>query len=126
MFNFLKKEETKKLVRFYIDQNTIEERMIWKIQKAWKRLVNKRDPNEIDEDMQMVLGRFMVNGDNEYLSEEDAIAVLDNLTSSEIRDAASKFFDTFNSLLIPKANGNSSRLPSEAGSPKESPNGSQP
>lgn len=123
MFAFFNKKNEAVKVRFFIDQNTIEERMTWKYQKLWKKITNKEGS---DEDIQKLLGRFMVDEQNRYIDDDQkVIRMLDELTSSQIVDTFQKFTEAFQNLLSPKVSGSGLSSPSEVGRVETLPIGQQ-
>ena len=122
MFSKLKKKDEPVQVRFLVDQNVIEERMTWKYQKLWKKIIGGEAS---DEDIQIFLGRFMVDEKQKYLDDDaKVIRILDELTNSEIKDTTQKFIDAFQGLIVPKVRGSASNSPSEVGQAGTLPAGS--
>jgi len=119
MFAFLKKPETK--IDFLIDMQNRRERMTWKYLKIVERMQKGTAGSE---DIQILAAHFMVDDKDEYLSEEKAIKILDDLPQDEIIEVLGKFTEAISNSAVPKASGSNSRLPSEVGLAAEKlPNG---
>ena len=121
MLDFLKKTEpAKKTVRLLLDEKTFRKRMTWKYQKVWKKIKHMSGEDlEMDESIQMLIGRYMVNEKNEWLTPQQAIEILDELDPDEQVDVIKKFVSAIQNATIPKVNGSGLTLPSQAGQEME-------
>lgn len=109
MFPFLKKDEPVK-IHFIFDP----ERAAMKYIKAWRRL-NAGTSIEPEADLVMFVARFLVDKNNEYLPEAKAIAILDELSPSDFKEATTKFMEAVNERVVPKVTESDSTLPREVG-----------
>ena len=115
----MKKPENK--IDFLVDMRNRRERMTWKYLKIVERM---QKGTASSEDIQILAAHFMVDKRDEYLPEEKAIKILDDLPQDEIIDAIGKFTDAISNSAVPKANGSNLRSPSEVGQVAEKlPNG---
>jgi hypothetical protein len=73
----------------------------------------------------MFVARFMVDKNDQYLPEEKAIAILDELSPTDFKNVTTQFMEAVQERIVPKANGSNSTSPQEVGSRETLPNGSQ-
>lgn len=118
--NFLKKDEPVK-IKFLFDQ----ERAAMKYIKIWRRLYAGTSI-EPEADSIQFMAHFMVDKNDQYLPEDKAIALMDELSPSQFAEESKKFMDGVSEHIVKKASGsNSSSSQPEAGLTGTLPNSSQ-
>lgn len=108
-FYFLTKEENRKRLT-WDDLETIE---------------GMADGSASAKGLKALAARFMVDENNKYLSHDAGLKVLGALSSDDIGAVLKKFAEAMQGAVAPKASGNGSNSPSEAGQPAPFPDGSQ-
>lgn len=114
----MESEETPK-----IDFLFKKKRVKWKDLKAIERM--QKGERSVEQ-TQLIMARFMVDADGQYLPIEKAVEILDELDGEQIEAVSRQFGESMLEAALPKANGSSSSLPSGATPSSEFPDGSQP
>lgn len=118
-------------IKFLFDVKTVGMRLKWKdIKKVQKFRRLRTQGNDVDDEfldqLQVLACRFMADENNQYLPQEQAFALFDELSRDEALDAINKFSEVFQESTIPNDKGEPSKPISEASSPTptNSPDGS--
>ena len=119
MFSLWNKDKPVK-IRFYFDAETRRKRLTWDDLETVELMQEGRvSIGRLKE----LAARFMVDEKNEYLPHEKAVKVLGSLVEADIQDVLTQFVAALNEAAVPKASGNGSNSPSEAGQATPFPDG---
>jgi len=109
-------------IKFLFDVNTVGKRLKWKdIKKVQKFRLLKAKGKDIDdeflEQLQVLSCRFMADENNEYLPQDEAYAIFDELSRDEALDAIGKLTEVFTESTVPNGSGEPSPSTLQASSP---------
>jgi len=118
-------------IKFLFDAKTIGKRLKWKdvkkVQK-FRRLKEQGEgiTDEFLEQIQILSCRFMADENNQYIPQDEAYEIFDELSRDEATDAINKFSEALVESTIPNAKGGQLNSTSEVNSltPQTSPDGS--
>ena len=99
-------------INFHITEESMNQ-MTWEEFEAFER-VQEGDVKLFR--LRPVLARFMTNGNGTYLEHKKAEKILGSLPMNKIQETIELFMDVVRERAVPKANGNSSKQPSEQSS----------
>ena len=88
------------------------DRLKW---RDWKLIMKGR--LEDMEALQAIVSRFVTDERGEYLSEKEAIALLDELETPEIMQVFNEFGEAIRDLAVPPMSGSNLSLPSTTAAP---------
>ena len=107
-------------INFRISEQSVNE-LTWEEYETFERA---QDGNVKLRDLRPILARFMADDNGAPLEHKKAMAELATLHLGQIKDVVAQFMNALQNQAVPKANGNSSPLPSEATPASEFPHGS--
>jgi hypothetical protein len=107
-------------IYFHISENLVNE-LTWEEYEAFE---GAQDGKIKLSQLRPLIARFMVDEAQKPLPHAAAMKQLAVLPVAQIKDVFQKFSESLTGAAVPNVNGSSSKLPSEAAQPSESPAGS--